>query len=98
MSFVDNSNVSVTTNATALCTAKESRTSILIANNGSATLYIGTTSAVTTSTGTPVPEGQAHSDSGEHCYRGIWYGIVASATLDVRVEDQYLMKVGGVAF
>ena len=97
MSFVSESAVTVTTNATALCTAKTSRKAILISNNdASAVLYIGASSGVTTSTGTPIPAGQSFSDSGEYCYTGIWYGIVASSTLNARVLDQYLLQANGI--
>ena len=95
MSYVDTVAVSVTTNATALCTAKETRSSILISNaDATAVLYVGTASTVTTASGTPVPAGQSFSASGDNTYKGIWYGI-STTTISVRVADEYLAKQGG---
>ena len=95
MSYVDTAAVSVTTNATALCTAKETRAAILISNaDATEVLYVGTSATVTTATGTPVPAGQSFSDSGEGVYKGIWYGI-STTTISVRVADEYLAKQGG---
>ena len=73
-------NISVGTTATLIKATNSSRKSILIRNNGSATLYIGGNNAVTTSNGHGVIAGQSIyvKDQDEI------YGIVASGTLDVR--------------
>lgn len=76
--------VSVTTSATLLpASALTNRTSLCVYNNGSATLFVGT-SGVTTSTGFPVPAGGAFCDDvGSQPY----YGIVASGTVEARVLE-----------
>jgi len=74
----------VTTSATALNAANTVRRTLSIFNNGAATLYVGITSGVTTSNGYPVPAGTSFQDNRTE---SAWYGICASATLDVRTLE-----------
>jgi len=77
---MNNGNITVTTSATLIIATNTSRKSILIRNNGSATLFIGGNNSVTTSNGYRITGGQSmyifETDE--------VYGIVASGTLDVR--------------
>lgn len=82
--------VTVTTTATRLDTTDEtdsvSGSSLVVYNNGSATVYVGG-SDVTTANGLPVAASAwgpgVDLDPGE-----AWYGIVASGTVEVRVGEQ----------
>ena len=80
--------ITVTTTATIILPANGRRRSCLINNNGSAILYIGFDSTVTSVTGMPVLAGGFWINSGEtDAFRGVIYGIAASGTLDVRFEE-----------
>ena len=73
-------NISVATTATLIKATNTSRKSILIRNNGSASLFIGGNNLVTTSNGLEVPSNQSiHIKDTDELY-----GIVATGTLDVR--------------
>lgn len=75
----------ITSSAT-LIRASQARTSISIYNNGAATVYVGTDSAVTTSNGMPIPAGSER----EILFEGTIYGIVASGSVEVRwIEEGY---------
>ena len=94
--FISSGSVNVTTTATLLASAKQSRDSILIQNNSSSIpLYFGTDEDVTAIGGGVIPVGQSFSDSGASCYKGAWYGITESSTVDARVTEAYLIKIGG---
>ncbi len=76
---------SVTTAATAIpAAALTFRRSILVTNNGSVAVYLGT-SSVTTANGTPLAP--AASLSLELSAGVVLYGIVASGTADVRTLE-----------
>jgi hypothetical protein len=78
--------VSVAASATQLLAANSGRRVALITNtHATATLYIGTTSGVTTSTGHPLPAGTSMSIS----YSGALYGITASATITTGASEIY---------
>jgi hypothetical protein len=74
--------VSVTSSATLVIAASSSREALSIQNLGASDVYLGGTSAVTTSTGTKLIAGQQlpFGDFG-----GALYGITTSGTADVRV-------------
>jgi hypothetical protein len=74
--------VSVTSTATLLQAATSSPKGLLIYNNGTTTIYVGSTSGVTTATGIPVPAGQSYSDS---VSTSAFYGICTTGSNDVRV-------------
>lgn len=78
--------VTVGNTATKIVDATTQRRSIVIANTGSVTVYIGTDANVTTANGLPiVSEGTLQNDnSGGRMWQGPYYGIVASGTVDVR--------------
>lgn len=80
--------VTITTNATLIAAANPERKGLLIANNGDDTVYIGFTSAVTTTTGFPLyASATLSNDNLLAAFRGNVYGIVASATQDVRYME-----------
>ena len=81
--------ITVTTTATRLLTANTARTSFLMVNNGSASVFIGENNTVTTSNGLPIASGgQLAEDRGVRLYLGDVFGIVASGTEDMRVWER----------
>jgi hypothetical protein len=78
--------VTVATTATLIAAAKPSRKSILIQNVSAQDVYVGYTSAVTTSTGIKISAGSGMSDD---LYTGAIYGIVSATTSDVRYAEVY---------
>lgn len=77
--------VSVGSTATVILASNPERKGCLIANAGSATLYIGMDSAVTTANGTPLAAGATLVNTGFlDAYRGAIYGVCVSGTLDIR--------------
>jgi len=77
--------VTVTTTATQIRALNTKRNSLLISNNGSKTIFIGDTNAVTASTGFPLAKGDVIEFSGGDLYTGVVFGIIASgASVDVR--------------
>lgn len=84
--------VSVTTAATVLVAYNSERIGLIIDNQGSQTLYIGTDSSDTTASGITLAAGDKmifDFDGGASQYffqNGLW-GIVASGTCDVRVME-----------
>ena len=75
--------VAVTASVTLIAKEDGYREVLSLYNNGTATVYIGSGTAVTTSTGYPVVSG------GECHWLGIGpcYGIVAAGTCDVRYHN-----------
>ena len=73
----------VTANPTLIYKFDGNREVLSLYNNGTATVYIGSGTAVTTSTGYPVVSG------GECHWLGVsdCYGIVAAGTCDVRFHN-----------
>lgn len=73
--------ITVSSTATVLKAANTARKSILIVNNGSVNLYIGTSTAVTTAGGTMgirlAPSG-SYSDAGWGLYTGDLYGVCSA--------------------
>lgn len=63
------------------------RKNITIFNNGTATIYIGSDSSVTTATGLPIPAGSQYS--ADYGSKVTVYGISGSAGQDVRVLEAY---------
>lgn len=80
------SNVSVTNAATQILAANSSRLQALIANNGSATMYLGKDNTVTSSNGIPITSGQYLIDD---VTTDAWWGITASSTADTRTVEVY---------
>lgn len=76
--------VTVTSAATVIVAAETWRSGLTLYNNGSVTVYIGTDSSVTSSTGMPLAAAGAYDFNGFMSYRGPIYGITASSTADVR--------------
>jgi hypothetical protein len=70
--------------ATLILAANTWRSGVTIYNNSSVTVYIGTDSSVSSSTGMVVGAGGAYDFNGWFSYRGDIYGRAASATADVR--------------
>jgi hypothetical protein len=77
---MNNGNITVAATATLIRATNTSRKSILIRNNGSATLFIGGNNAVTDTNGFQILAGQSINikDTDEI------YGIVSTGTLNVR--------------
>lgn len=78
--------VSVTTGATAILAANATRAGASITNPGPSVVYIGTTNAVTTGTGTPLGAGASYIIDSPIWEGGVW-GIVASSTQTVSYID-----------
>lgn len=79
--------VTVTTTATRLDTPEPSgEAAISVYNAGAATVYIGTSAATTTATGTPLPPGLSWAANGLDSTETI-YAIVATGTCEVRVME-----------
>lgn len=78
-----NAAVDVTTTATLLAAANESRVCLTLQPTDAA-LVVGFSSSVTADTGLEVPMGQSFD---ELYYTGAVYGIVADGTADVRVAE-----------
>lgn len=77
--------VTVQSNAATLIIAANTwRAGLTIYNNGSVTVYVGTDSSVATSTGIPILAGGNYDFLGYQVYKGVIYGLAASATADVR--------------
>lgn len=76
--------VSVGASATLIAAAAASRKGLVVANNGSATVYLGL-SGVTTAAGLPLVAGEKAVFSADFVFAGALYGIAASGTCDVRV-------------
>lgn len=72
------------TSATLVLVANTWRQGLTLYNNGSVTVYIGTDSSVTSSTGIPLLAGANYDFNGWGSYKGDLYGRAASATADVR--------------
>ena len=84
-------NVNVATSATQIVAKNLSRITLIMFNNGSNTIFLGTDNNVTTSNGYPMaPNTQMvfdfNGDAERHplFYRGAFWGIVASSTEDLR--------------
>lgn len=73
-----------TTDAALVLAANDLRLSAAIYNNGAQTVYMGKDSGVTTETGFPLLSGGAIEDDDSN---DAWYGVVASGTADLRVEE-----------
>ena len=84
------SNISVGTTATLIVTANSKRQSLIIENNGTATLYVGPDSSVTINNGIQIEEdGNFTEDSGgSRVYQGDWYGITSAGTADTRYWER----------
>lgn len=82
-------NVSVGATATLIIAANTKRQELIITNNStSPDIFLGITSAVTSSTGLPLYAGQTRERSrGFGTWLGDVYGISASGTADIRVWE-----------
>ena len=81
--------VSVGTTATLILAANTARISYFIINNHSAAIFVAEDNTVTTVNGLPLGSGGALSeDQGERLFKGDIFGIVATATADVRVWER----------
>lgn len=78
--------VTIGTSASLVVDQREVRTGVVVYNNGSATIYLGTDSSVTTSNGLPVAIGASGSLDG---YMGPVYAISGTASQDVRYLEIY---------
>lgn len=78
-------NVNVTATATLIQAADDNRELLSIYNAGTATLYIGAGTAVTTANGYPV----AASTEVQWVGVGAVYGIVSGGTVDVRYKSAF---------
>jgi nicotinamidase-related amidase len=83
------SQVTVTGTATQICALNANRTAISLNNAGPVTVYLGPTSAVTTSTGDELFSGQSEhysKEEGDDTVSPI-YGITAGTNATVAVEE-----------
>ncbi len=77
--------VTVGTSASLVLGANPSRRGMILANAGASTVYIGSDSSVTTSTGIPIVANGNLTDSGPRdLWKGDVYAICASGTVDFR--------------
>lgn len=78
--------VTVTSTATKIVDATANRQSLVISNNSSVTIYIGEDDSVTTSNGINIVAGGniSYDNSGGRMWKGPIYGIVSTATANVR--------------
>jgi hypothetical protein len=75
--------VAVASSATSIIAAT-SRRMVILSNNGGVTVYLGSTSAVTTTNGIALAAGAVFIDD---VTGDAWYGIVASGTCNVGVTS-----------
>lgn len=80
---LNHASVDVNNSATLIKASNTARKCILIKNNGTSTLYIGTTNAVTIADGYPIEA----SESIYFYFKDAVYGITASATIDIRYME-----------
>lgn len=73
-----------TSSAASIVAANASRKSVTIHNAGSVTVYLGSTSGVTTSNGVPLAPNATMSDEAS---TDAWYAITASGTGDLRIVE-----------
>lgn len=73
------SQITVSATAVLILAANTARLGATVANQNTATVYIGQTSGVTATTGLPVPVGSAYNVD-VPLYTGAIYGILASGT------------------
>lgn len=78
--------INVTNAATLLAAANDNRRSVQFQNMGTATVYVGGGTAVSTTHGWPII-GAATWPAQPYPLGGPWYGIVASGTVAVRVLE-----------
>jgi hypothetical protein len=82
---VEYGSVTITTSATKVIDSNPARRGLILANNGSAVVYIGPNDQVTPSTGIPIAANGNLTDSGPRdLWKGVVYAIVASGTVDLR--------------
>lgn len=77
--------VSVDNTATQLLITRSTRTGFIVVNNSTQTVYLGGPT-ITTATGLPLEAGASYSNQD---WVGVFYGIVAADTSDVRVQEFY---------
>lgn len=73
-----------TTSPTLVLAANLGRWSATISNNGSVTVYLGKDNTVSTATGFALDPGMAVEDEES---TDAWWGITASGTGDLRIEE-----------
>jgi hypothetical protein len=78
--------VSVASTATLVLSSNRSKAGWILANAGSATVYLGG-SGVTTATGVPLEPSEKLTSDGGTEYEGDLYAICASGTVNVRVLE-----------
>ena len=74
--------ISIPATTATLISAAGPRISLAIFNNGSVTLFLGSTNAVTDSNGYPVPAGTSFTDS---VSSDNWYGYVTTGPQSIRI-------------
>lgn len=77
----------ITTSATQIIGSSRNRTGWMITNNGTAVIYVGFDTSVTTSNGMPIAEGEKFISNGDKIWRGAIYGIVGTGTQNVRFQE-----------
>ena len=82
-------NVTVGNTATLIVAANSARLSLVIQNNGSATVYLGPSASVSASNGIPLLTGGSFQEDsgGARMYQGDIYGISATSS-DVRYWER----------
>lgn len=85
MSAPNYNSVSVGTGATVILASNPERNGFVVANTSAGTVFLGMDTSVTASNGVPVTQNSSVAIGGlGTAYKGAVYGIVVSATSDVR--------------
>ena len=82
--------VTITTSATKIVTANPNRQSLILANTGTGTVYLGPDNTVTTANGTPLLQDGTltEDDGGSRMFMGDVWGVVATGTSDLRYWER----------
>ena len=82
--------VTITINATKIVSANPSRQSLILANVGTGTVYLGPNNTVTTANGVPLLQDGTFTedDGGSRMFMGEVWGIVAADTSDLRYWER----------
>lgn len=82
--------VTVTTSATEVVPSNAKRHSLIIANNGDSTIYLGPDSSVTVDNGIPLHSGTLWEvdSGGTKLWMGPFFGIVSTGTQEARYWER----------
>ena len=86
--------VTATTGATLVMAASRGRTGVVLCNDGTAKIYIGLDSSLTTANGLPIGGNSCYSASSpQETWKGTFYAITTTGTADVRYQEYGLGDV-----